>query len=53
MRGPAIIHKVEQALRDARMQPRELRYVEASGLGEPFGDALEIGAYESVFKSTR
>ena len=49
LRGPAIQHKVRAALADADMTPREVKYVEASGLGEPFGDAVELGAYQAVF----
>ena len=44
MRGPAIVMKVAAALKDARMAPSGLGYMEASGLGEPFGDALEVRA---------
>ena len=35
MRGPAIIHKTQAALRDAGLLPSELKLIEASGLGEP------------------
>ena len=53
MRGPAIQHKVRVALADAGMAPDELRYIEASGLGEPYGDAVEVGAYQAVFQPGR
>ena len=53
MRGPAIVMKVAAALKDARMAPSGLGYMEASGLGEPFGDALELGAYEGLFRPGR
>ena len=53
MRGPAIQHKVRVALADAGMVPDDLRYIEASGLGEPYGDAVEVGAYQAVFQPGR
>jgi len=53
MRGPAIQQKVRIALQDAGMQPHDLRYIEASGLGEPYGDAVEVGAYQAVFQPGR
>ena len=53
LRGPAIQHKVHMALSDANMTPVELKYIEASGLGEPFGDAIEVGAYQAVFEPSR
>ena len=53
MRGPAIQHKVRVALADAQMQPDDLRYIEASGLGEPYGDAVEVGAYQALFQPGR
>jgi hypothetical protein len=34
--------QVVAALRDARLPPQSIRYIEASGLGEPFGDAIEV-----------
>ena len=49
LRGPAIQQKVCKALVDANMCPDEIKYVEASGLGEPIGDAVEVGAYQAVF----
>ena len=36
-----------------RSAPSELKYIEASGLGEPFGDAVEVGAYQAVFEPNR
>jgi 3-oxoacyl-(acyl-carrier-protein) synthase/acyl carrier protein len=53
LRGPAIQHKVRTALMNARMAPSELKYIEASGLGEPYGDAVEVGAYQVVFEPNR
>lgn len=53
MRGPAIQHKVLMALLDAGMAPGEMRTIEASGLGEPYGDAVEVGAYKNVFQPGR
>jgi|TARA_B110000967_G_scaffold66270_1_gene68483 3-oxoacyl-(acyl-carrier-protein) synthase/acyl carrier protein len=50
LRGPAIQQKVCKALADADMSPDEVKYMEASGLGEPLGDAVEVGAYQAVFK---
>jgi acyl transferase domain-containing protein len=41
------------ALMDAQMQPDDLRYIEASGLGEPYGDAVEVGAYQALFQPGR
>lgn len=35
------------------MVPNELKYIEASGLGEPYGDAVEVGAYQAVFEPNR
>jgi predicted transcriptional regulator len=31
----------------------EIKYVEASGLGEPLGDAVEVGAYQAVFQNRK
>lgn len=53
MRGPAIQHKVRTALADAGMTTDQLRYIEASGLGEPYGDAVEVGAYQALFQPGR
>ena len=53
LRGPAIQHKVRAALADAAMSPHELKYIEASGLGEPYGDAVDVGAYQAVFEPNR
>jgi len=49
LRGPAIEYKVKNALRDANIMPNDIAYIEASGLGEPLGDAIEAGAYQNVF----
>lgn len=53
MRGPAIQHKVRMALLDAGLAPGDMRLIEASGLGEPYGDAVEVGAYRNVFQPGR
>jgi hypothetical protein len=53
LRGPAIQHKVRAALDDAGMAPSECKYMEASGLGEPYGDAVEVGAYQALFQPGR
>ena len=49
LRGPAIEYKVHRALLDANILPADVAFVEASGLGEPLGDAIEIGAYQRIF----
>ena len=53
LRGPAIQLLVRAALDHAAMAPAELKYMEASGLGEPIGDAVEVGAYQAVFAAGR
>ena len=49
LRGPAIEFKVAEALQDACLTPESVIYVETSGLGEPLGDAIEVGAYQRAF----
>ena len=51
LRGPAIEYKVHCALLNSALLPKDVTFVEASGLGEPLGDAIEIGAYQTVFCS--
>ena len=53
MRGPAIQQKVHAALSDAGLTPNDIRYLEASGMGEPYGDAVEVGAYQALFQPGR
>jgi acyl carrier protein/LPS sulfotransferase NodH len=49
LRGPAIEYKVRCALSNSKLLPMDISYVETSGLGEPLGDAIEVGAYQRVF----
>lgn len=53
LRGPAIVHKLQIALSDSLISRHQIKYIEASGLGEPFGDAIEIGAYKNLFAPQR
>ena len=53
LRGPAIQLKVHRALETASMEPNDVKYIEASGLGEPYGDAVEVSAYQNVFEPER
>ena len=53
LRGPAIQLKVHRALEAANMEPNDVKYIEASGLGEPYGDAVEVSAYQNVFEPER
>jgi acyl transferase domain-containing protein len=45
--------RVRVALMDANMRPDQIRVIEASGLGEPYGDAVEVGAYKAIFQPGR
>ncbi|MEO5726083.1 MAG: polyketide synthase, partial [Byssovorax sp.] len=42
--GPAQRAVIQSALKDAGVTPSEVQYVEASGLGSPLGDPIEIQA---------
>lgn len=42
---------IRAALRDARLQPRDVDYVEAHGTGTALGDPIEVEALGAVFSS--
>ncbi len=44
---------IRQALRQAKIDAREVGYIEAHGTGNPLGDATELQALGSVFASGR
>lgn len=47
--GPSQEAVIEAALKDARMKPDDLDYIEAHGTGTALGDPIELGAINSVF----
>ncbi|MEB3233352.1 MAG: type I polyketide synthase, partial [Leptolyngbyaceae bacterium] len=40
---------IRQALKKARVKPKQIQYVEAHGTGTPLGDPIEVGALNAVF----
>ena len=51
--GKAQGRVIEQALRDARVAPSQVQYLEAHGTGTEFGDPMELGAAASVYGKGR
>ena len=44
---------IRQALKNARVKPQDIQYIEAHGTGTSLGDPIEIGALNEVFGSYR
>lgn len=44
---------LRQALKNARVQPEDVSYIEAHGTGTQLGDPIEVGALTTVFGSSR
>ena len=51
--GKAQVKVIEQALRDARVAPSEVQYLEAHGTGTEFGDTIELQAASTVYAKGR
>nr|CUV13698.1 protein of unknown function [Ralstonia solanacearum] len=47
--GPALKAVMERALAAARLQPRDVSFVETHGTGTPLGDQLELKALQAVY----
>ena len=47
--GPAQQRLIQEALRDARVQPEEVTYVEAHGTGTALGDPIELNALKNAY----
>ncbi|CAK0745408.1 hypothetical protein CCP3SC5AM1_120002 [Gammaproteobacteria bacterium] len=50
--GIAQAKVIRQALRNARIDPARVSYIEAHGTGTPLGDPIEIGALADVFHAS-
>ena len=44
---------IQDALKNARVQPSEVTFIEGHGTGTKLGDRIELSALRSVFKDTR
>ncbi|MEM7314622.1 MAG: beta-ketoacyl synthase N-terminal-like domain-containing protein, partial [Planctomycetota bacterium] len=47
--GPAQQSVIRSALKNARVSPSQIRYIEAHGTGTELGDPIELGALADVF----
>lgn len=47
--GFGIVHCVQEALKDARVAPEEVNYINAHATATPLGDMVEVGAMHKVF----
>lgn len=50
--GVSQIQVIRQALRNARIEPSEIDYLEAHGSGTPLGDVIEVRSASEVFGGT-
>ncbi|MBV1920901.1 MAG: polyketide synthase, partial [Pseudomonadales bacterium] len=48
--GPSQSDVIRLALKDARLDARDVNYVECHGTGTQLGDPIEVGAIDQVFK---
>ncbi|MEZ4727510.1 MAG: polyketide synthase [Caldilineaceae bacterium] len=48
--GPSQEGVIRQALKNARVKPEDVSYIEAHGTGTALGDPIEIGALTAVFQ---
>lgn len=51
--GPSQQRVIQQALKNANVQARQIDYIEAHGTGTSLGDPIEIGALAEVFSGVR
>lgn len=51
--GPSQESVIKAALKNARISPNDVGYIEAHGTGTPLGDPIEISALTKVFKKDR
>jgi len=49
-RGPAQTKVIERALKQAKVKPKDINYIETHGTGTPLGDPIEFRAIGEVFK---
>lgn len=51
--GPSQQAVIRTALKNARLNPDQIGYIEAHGTGTPLGDPIELGALDAVFSNHR
>ncbi|KAH7649774.1 type I fatty acid synthase, partial [Cryptosporidium bovis] len=51
--GPSQTEVIQSALRNAKVNPSEIDYLESHGTGTPLGDPIEFGALKTVFGNKR
>ena len=49
-RGPSQTAVIQHALKNARLKPNDISYIEAHGTGTALGDPVEVGALSEVFR---
>ncbi|OII74447.1 type I fatty acid synthase [Cryptosporidium ubiquitum] len=47
--GPSQTEVIQNALRNAKLTPNDIDYLESHGTGTPLGDPIEFGALKAVF----
>ncbi|KAH8583285.1 type I fatty acid synthase, partial [Cryptosporidium sp. chipmunk genotype I] len=47
--GPSQTEVIQNALRNARLSPSDIDYLESHGTGTPLGDPIEFGALKAIF----
>ncbi|KAF8821366.1 putative type I fatty acid synthase, partial [Cardiosporidium cionae] len=51
--SPSQQRVIEAAIRNAKIQPGDVQFIESHGTGTPLGDPIEVGALRSVFARDR